>query len=336
MLPAETQILRYDTYGEPETVLRSESVPVPHPSTGEVFVRLLFSPINPSDLGMIQGRYGRLSDLPAVGGREGIGEIIAMGEEVDGFAIGDRVRLPETRGVWRDYSCLLAQDLVKVPVDISAEAAAGAFVNLPTAVRLLNDFVNLEPGDWIIQNAANSAVGEAVIALAKSWGVKTVNIVRRNELIEPLIAMGADVVINEDTEPDYPKTLRDRIDHGIIRLGMNSIGGHSVERMIKACSDGAVVVTFGGMTGEAVRFPTRYLIFNDVQLVGFWMDRWMRNATALERADLHETVFELIRKGVFVSHTEAVYRLETFREALEHNARPRMGKVLFRGPEVDR
>ncbi|MGF1529947.1 MAG: MDR family NADPH-dependent oxidoreductase [Puniceicoccaceae bacterium] len=332
MTPEESQVLRYASFGNPLEVLELKRLRLPTPSTGEIVVKLLFSSINPSDIGMIEGRYGRLSDLPAVPGREGIGEVIAVGDEVDGLEVGDRVRLPELRGIWRDYACIPAQDLLKLPADLPPDILAGAFVNLPTAVRVLSDFHKLEAGDWVIQNAANSAVGEAVVALAKDRGIRTINIVRRDSLIEPIKAMGGDLVINEEAEPDYPKTLRERIDYGIIQLALNSVGGSSVERLTKAISDGGTIVTFGGMVGEKIRFPTRKLIFHDIRLVGFWMDRWMRKATPFERHELHGTVFELIRRGVFKGHIEATYPLEAFREALEHNARPRMGKVLFRGP----
>lgn len=333
MIPDSYSALRHSTFGKPEEVLSLVQLPLLAPGSGEVLVRMLYSSINPSDLGMIGGSYGRLRDLPAVAGREGVGEVVAIGEDCEDVAIGDLVRLPEDKGVWREYVTAVSDALVRVPADIDPEAAAGAFINPPTAVRLLQDFELLSEGDWVIQNAANSAVGLAVIGLARSKGIRTVNIVRRDELIEPLLAHGADVVINEASDPDYHKRIREITDHGIVPLGLNSVGGDSVIRLIRSVSEGGSVVTFGGMVGDQVRFPTRYLVFNDIHLHGFWMDRWIRTASVYEYRALMDAVWDLFRKGVFIPMVAETFALGEFAEALLRNAAPRLGKVLFRGPD---
>ena len=157
--------LVFSEHGKPEEVLRLMESELSGPTTGEVGLRMLAASINPSDLGIIGGTYGTLPPLPAVAGLEGIAEIVEKGKEVSTLGLGERVRIPYGIGSWQTNMIAPAKDLVKVPRGIPIEQAATAFVNPPTALLLLQEVTNLEPGDWIIQNAANSAVGIAVIQI---------------------------------------------------------------------------------------------------------------------------------------------------------------------------
>ena len=188
--------LCHHTFGPPADVLRLESLAVPQPCAGEVRVRLSAAAINPSDFGMIGGSYGRLRALPAVAGREGVGVVDALGAGVSGVALGARVRFPED-GAWQASACLPASELLMVPDAVSTEQAACSFVNPPTAYCLLHKMVDLAPGSWLLQNAGNSAVGVAVVQMAKQMGLKTISQVGRAELIAPLQALGADLVVLE-------------------------------------------------------------------------------------------------------------------------------------------
>lgn len=323
----KSQALVYHETGKPAEVLRLEERVCPAPGEGELQVALEAAAINPSDLGMIGGSYGRLQKLPAVAGREGVGRVIATGSGVDSSWTGSLVKIPEPAGVWQSHSVFAAADAQRLPEGLDPQQGAMSFVNPPTALRLLRDFVELREGDWIVQNAANSAVGIGVIQLARRRGLRTVNLVRRQELIEPLQALGADLVIvdgDNAVEEALAATPRERI-----RLGLNSVGGSSVLNLCRMVADGAPVVTFGGMTGEKIRFPTRQLIFNDLQLRGFWMDRWLRNASATEKEALWDEVFSLTLDGTFLTPVAGTFSLENFAEALEMQANPRLGKVLF-------
>jgi len=323
----KTKALSYSTYGDPSEVLSCVEIPVPALQSDEALVRLLFAVINPSDLGMIQGRYGRLQDLPTVAGREGVGEVVEVGSEVTGLRPGDRVRFPEEQGTWRELAVISASDALIVPKEIDPRQAAMAFINPPTAVRLLEDFVELMPDQWIIQNAANSAVGLSVIDLARHRGFNTINVVRREELAEPLIQRGATRVVLESEA--YEKTIGKDQQVGAVNLGLNSIGGESVVKLIRTVSDGATIVTFGGMVGDPVRFPTRQLIFNDLHLCGFWLDRWKRSVTSARSRELQREVFELMAEGLFQLPVADVYPLHQFADALRHQAEPRLGKILL-------
>lgn len=318
--------IRHHRFGPPLDVLRLEQVEVPEPASGEVRVRLCAAAINPSDYGMIAGTYGRLRELPAVAGREGVGVVDAIGRGVCGVELGARVRFPEG-GTWQQSACLPAAELLKVPSDVPLEQAACSFVNPPTAYCLLKQIVDLALGSWVVQNAGNSAVGISVIQMAKVMGLKTISQVRREELIAPLQAMGADHVVLEGS--GWPKQVQELTGGAPIRLALNSIGGASAIDQIKALGEGGTQVTFGAMVGDLVRFPTRFLIFNDVRLVGFWWDQWSRKAGARAVGEVMDAVYGMMRDGSLNLPIEATYPLDQYQAALEHHQRPRLGKILL-------
>lgn len=323
-------VLRYHEHGAPNDVLRYDAVDMPQPGPGEALVALRVGVIHPSDMGLIAGVYGRKRQLPAVAGREGVGEVLALGPGVSRVRVGDRVRMPEDC-VFADAACAEADELEIAPKDLPLEQAAMAFINPPTAYRLLEDFVDLEPGDWIIQNAANSAVGQCVISLAKKRGLHTINLVRDVAKWEDsLKLLGADLVLAD--EEDFFKTIQDQTGGEKPRLGLNSVGGESVIKIIRSMAEGGTVVTFGGMVGDKVRFPTRNLIFDDVRLAGFWMDRWVRKSDAKKRGKMQHEVNELIRSRVFEIPVADRFPLDegidAFRAAQEGG---REGKILITG-----
>lgn len=322
----QQRAIRYHECGQPGEVLRLETIEKPEPGPGEVRVKLIAATINPSDLGMIGGSYGRLKELPAVGGREGVGEIEAIGAGVTGIEIGQRVRFPEV-GAWQEFACLRADELVFVPHSVPVDQAALAFINPPTAWCLLTRMVNLPAGSWIVQNAGNSAVGLAVIQLARGLGFHTISQVRRESLVAPLRAMGADQVVLEGSK--WGQNVEALTGGQPVRLALNSIGGNSAMDQIKILGEGGTQVTFGGMVGDPVRFPTRFLIFQDIKLVGFWWDKFCRTAPAKEVDQVREVVFAKMTSGELQLPTAARYTFEQLNEALACNQEPRLGKVLL-------
>ena len=314
-------------FGRPLEVLRLEDVKLAEPQVGEVRVRLLAATINPSDYGMIAGSYGRLRELPAVAGREGVGVVEAIGRGVTRVGVGARVRFPEA-GAWQETACMPAANLLLVPADVPIEQAAFSFINPPTAYCLLQKMVDLAPGSWVVQNAGNSTVGLAVIQMAKTMGFKTISQVRRGELIAPLKALGADHVVIEGS--GWAKQLKELTGGEPIQLALNSIGGESASDQIKALGEGGTQVTFGGMVGDLVRFPTRFLIFNDVRLVGFWWDQWCQKAGSQGLNQVMSAVYAMMRDGTLKLPVEATYSFAEYEAAIKHDQQPRLGKVLLK------
>lgn len=329
MAPEISQAIRYNEYGKPNEVLYLEEQPIPELKPEEVLIKLLASPINPSDIGSILGKYGTLRHLPTTAGLEGVGEIVEVGSAVTHLTPGQWTCMPESNGVWQSYTATSADQINALPAGLDAHSASMASVNPPTAIRLLEDYGNLEPGDWVIQNGANSNVGIAVIQYAKKLGLKTINVVRREELKQSLLELGGDVVVTEDL--DYQKSIQDLTGGPKPKLALNSIGGESALKLVNSLSNSGTHVTFGAMTFEPVRFPTRQLIFNDIRLCGFWLSQWRKLHSEEEAISLSDQVYSLIGDGTFNFPVAATYDLSKFQNALDHVRQPRFGKVLLTG-----
>jgi NADPH:quinone reductase-like Zn-dependent oxidoreductase len=180
-------------YGNPVEGLKYVDIPEPDaPGPNQVLIGVEFSPLNPSDLLLARGIYALRPALPTVIGNEGVGHVLRMGPGVQNVKLGDRVLAPLSSFTWRERMVISANGLFALPADADARQLAMLAINPPTAALLLSEYVNLKPGEWVVQNAANSEVGRWVIAFAKTRGLKTVNIVRRPELVPELEAIGAE------------------------------------------------------------------------------------------------------------------------------------------------
>lgn len=320
--------LTFSEFGKPLEVLKlTESSPADL-GEGDLRLRMLAAPIHPSDMGILLGKYGSLPELPAVAGREGVGEIVELGPGVEnGLAVGDRVAVAGGPGTWQQSLVAPAGKCIKIPEDLPDEMAAMVTINPPTAWRVLRD-AHLNDGEWVVQNAANSAVGLHVIEMAHHLGLKTLNVVRREALIEPLKARGGDVVVLEDS--GYEKQVRELTGGGQVKLALNSVGGESALRLVKALSRDGLHITFGAMAFEAVRLPTRQFIFDGLTMKGFWMDRWLRENNQARTQIMFDKIFDLMQRGIVRAPVEKMYPLKDFQEALAAAAQPRLGKILFR------
>ena len=324
----KSKSITFAEFGPPEKVLSIVEEDVAEPRAGEVLIRIEAAPINPADLNLIEGNYPKRPQLPATPGIEGAGLIAAVGPEVAGFKVGDRVLVPVGTGSWTEYITVPTSGVTIVPAAIPAHQAAMLRINPPTAWRMLHDFVTLQPGDWLLQNAANSAVGRAVIVMAKSIGVHTINIVRRPELIPDLLHLGADaVLLDSPTIEDQIAALApaDRIP-----LALNAVGGESALRLANALSRRGILVTYGAMGRQPIRIPNGLLIFKNLVWTGFWISAWYKHASEEQTRDMFAAIFPLLSSGQLSVPVAATYPLDDFKQALQHAATDkRPGKILF-------
>ena len=318
----------YDTHGNPADVLRVEPRPWPTPASGEVVVKMRAAPVNPADLNQIEGKYPVRPQLPATPGFEGAGVIAEVAANVTNVAVGDLVILPHNVGTWRDAVAVKAEDLVVVPAGIEPVDAAMLKINPMTAWRLLHDYADLKKGDWLIQNAANSAAGRAVIQIARELGYKTLNVVRRAELIDELQSEGGDVVLVDG------ESLREEVKAAVngapIRLGLNAVGGPSALRLANCLAPGSTVVTFGAMSLQPLKIPNGLLIFKDLRFRGIWINKWYDNATREERMETYRPLFEMAKRGLLKTKVEKAYPLSEVKAAVAQAVQgKRRGKIIF-------
>ncbi len=318
----------YERHGNPADVLRVESRPWPRPAPDQLLVQMRAAPINPADLNQIEGKYPVRPELPATPGFEGAGVVVDAGGNASTIPAGTVVILPHNLGTWREAVAVRASDLVAVPPEIDPVHAAMLKINPMTAWRLLHDYVEINRGEWVIQNAANSAAGRAVIQISRELGYKTVNIVRRSELIDELCAEGGDVVLVDG------ENLRDEVKHATsgapIRFGLNAVGGESALRLANCLAPESTLVTFGAMSLQPLRIPNGLLIFKDLRFRGIWINKWYDNATMQERMDAFRSLFEMAKRGLLKTKIERAYPLSEAKAAVAHAAQgKRSGKIIF-------
>ena len=318
----------YERHGNPVDVLRVEQQPWPKPAPHEAVVQMRAAPINPADLNQIEGKYPVRTELPATPGFEGAGIVVDLGAGVTNVAVGALVILPHNIGTWRDALAVKADELVVVPAGIEPVHAATLKINPLTAWRLLDDYVDLKKGDWLIQNAANSAAGRTVIQIARELGYKTVNVVRRMELIDELRAEGGDVVLVDGE--DLREKVKSATSDAPIRLGLNAVGGDSALRLANCLAPRSTLVTFGAMSLQPLKIPNRQLIFKDLRFRGIWINKWYDNATIEERMDAFRPLFEMAERGLLKTKVEKSYPLTEAKAAVAHAAQgKRSGKIVF-------
>jgi trans-2-enoyl-CoA reductase len=318
----------YERHGNPADVLHVDSQPWPTPAQDEAVVKMRAAPINPADLNQIEGKYPVRPELPATPGFEGAGVVVDLGANVTNVAVGALVILPHNVGTWRDAVAVKAGELVVVPAGIEPVYAAMLKINPMTAWRLLHDYVDLTRGEWLIQNAANSAAGRAVIQIAHELGYKTVNVVRRAELTDELRADGGNVVLVDGE--DLRHEVKDATSGAPIRLGLNAVGGESALRLANCLAPESTLVTFGAMSLQPLKIPNGLLIFKDLRFRGIWINKWYDSATMQERMDAFRPLFEMAKRGLLKTKVEKSYPLSEANAAVTHAAQgKRRGKIIF-------
>ena len=310
-------------YGNPAQNLQMVEVPEPDaPSTGEALVRMEYAPVDYSDLLLANGVYFLNPQLPSVIGGEGAGIVEAVGPGVTGIKIGDRVTIPFPTFTWAQKVLAPADGLFVVPPAIDAKTASMLNINPTTAVLLLDGFVKLKPGDWIVLNAANSQVARCIIAIAKSRDLKVAGIVRRPELIPELEASGVDFVGVES--PDLPKAIQGATGGKPILLGLDAVGGPAASTIAGTLSLGAHFVSFAWISGLPIHLPQGDLIGKKLRIHGFWM--YYEEFLPKIRTALAEGA-QVVAAGKLSLPITRTYKPSEIREAIEHYQRGR--KVLL-------
>jgi len=318
----------YETHGNPADVLQVETRAWPTPAADEVVVKMSAAPINPADLNQIEGKYPVRPELPATPGFEGAGIVVELGAEATGLTSGALVILPHNVGTWRDAITVKAHELIVVPDGIEPVQAAMLKINPLTAWRLLHDYVDLQKGDWLIQNAANSAAGRDVIQIAHELDYRTVNVVRRADLVDELRAEGGDVVLVDGD--NLREEVKSATNGASIRLGLNSVGGDSALRLANCLAPAGTLVSFGAMSLQPLKIPTGLLIFKDLRFRGIWINKWYDNATRSERMETFGPLFDMAKRGLLKTKVEKTYPLSEVKAAVANAGQgKRNGKIIF-------
>lgn len=315
--------------GVPHDVVRCADVEQPViGAPNDVLVRVQAFPINPADLLTMQGVYPRTDASTMAIGNEAIGEVTDIGQDITDLQPGDRVILLSLNN-WREFRLVKRSEVFKVSHDGDLLQQAGLKVNPATARLLLSNVVALNPGDWIIQSAANSAVGRAVIQIARLRGIRTINVVRRADVADELSALGADVVV--DDCPDLANVVTAASGGVPIKLGLDSVGGATSDRLAACLAPEATLVIYGAMSGEPVTVSPGTLVFKNLTLRSFWLTPYLMKAAAADLHTLYRTLDDMVVSGGLTTKIDSEFSVHAIEDAIRRASQPALnGKVMVR------
>lgn len=334
------RVVQFDAHGEPAEVLAVVDKPIPEPAAGEVRVRMLACPVNPSDLLFVRGHYSGIEPrFPATVGLEGVGIVDRLGPGVDHVEVGQRaVAINPEGGTWAEYVVLPAGTVLPAPDGIPDEQVASFMINPATAILMVRHVLGVPRGEWLLQSAAGSELGRMIIRLAKRDGIRTINVVRRREAVAELEALGADAVI-VSTDGPIDEQVRAMVPDGV-KYALDPVVGQTGTEIFQALHEDGRMLVYGSLTGEPIRIgqDPRDILSGNRTLEVFWLGYWV---TRLEEtgwypagtpavAQLVKDVEELMREGILVTSPGQTYPLDELAAAVVQAEKVgRDGKVLL-------
>ncbi|MFK4760584.1 zinc-binding dehydrogenase [Microbacterium sp. ZW T5_45] len=321
--------LIHHRFGPAEDVLSVEERPLPEPGPGQVRLRILLSPIHNHDIWTIRGTYGFVPDLPAASGTEAVGIVDALGEGVDSLAVGQRVATGGTFGVWAEYVVANAAGLIPVPEALPDESAA-QLISMPFSAISLLEFLEVSEGDWIVQNAANGAVGRMLAQLAAARGVHVLGLVRRSAGVDELRAQGIENVVATDQD-DWREQAAALTAGAAIRAGVDSVGGESSGHVLSLLAENGTLVAFGAMDSPIMQIASGDVIFKQATVKGFWGSKVSQTMDAATRGALFGELIQRVGDGTLTLPVAGVFDAADVADAVRSGDTPgRVGKVLLR------
>ncbi|OAN96444.1 zinc-binding dehydrogenase [Sulfitobacter geojensis] len=321
----------HDTFGEPADVLKSADVAKPTPAAGEVLVKMTLSPIHNHDLWTVRGNYGYTPELPgAIGGTEALGTIEAVGEGVDDAMIGKRITIAGIHGSWAEYFTAPATGVLPLP-DVISDTVGAQLIAMPFSAISLLETLKAKKGDWVVQSAANGAVGKIMTVLAKSRGINLVNLVRRPEAVKELEDMGIDNVLST-SEDGWMDKARALIGKAGAVSAIDSVGGDLSSDLVDLLGLDGELVVFGTATGAPMPLSSGALIMKHITVKGFWGSRVSGDMDPDERKRLITELVTLAATGELTLEDGGTYSIDQVTDAMKAALTPgRAGKVMLRG-----
>ena len=332
VIQPKSKYIEFSQHGNPADVLEVKEAPARILKRGDVKVKVLAAPINPADLLRIAGYYPMEPVFPSTAGSEGVGRVIETAENVQTLSAGQLVLILGD-GTWRDE--IIAPESKFLPLtglesldSEIIEQLSMSVVNPITALLMITSFVELKEGDWLVQSAANSAVGGYVIQLARQRGIKTVNIVRRDGLTDDLIAKGADVVLVDGS--DLAAKIASATNDASIALALDPVGGDTFTRLVDSLGQSGTLVVYGALSGRYATLNTPMTIFKDIRIRGFWLSKWLETASMEDKKNTFGQIVPLIVKGTLRANVDSRFTIAEIKKAVSRAAEDgRNGKVLI-------
>ena len=306
--------LIYREFGLPQEVVQLEEQPLTL-RQGEVLVKMLMAPINPSDLIPIHGAYAHRISLPQIAGYEGVGEVIQVTDPQDEKMIGQYVLPLRVAGTWQTYHIVSKKDLIIVPSSIDRLIAAQMYINPVTAWLICTKELDLNKGDHVLLNAGNSSISRIFIQLSKILSFKVIVIVRHEKYKEELTELGADLVVVWDEETTLTQILAHTNAKGV-RAAVDQVGGKSGEILARAVQPYGKFIAIGLLSGQQVDWSFLHTL--PIQAKVYHLRHWADSVSNEEWQKVFQQLFRLVEEGQLNLLTTApVYPISDYRQALE-------------------
>lgn len=272
--------VRFHEAGGPE-VLRLEEMAIPVPGPGEVRLRIRAIGLNRAEIMFRRGEYIQQPVFPTQLGYEAAGEIEAIGPDVEGFAVGDRVSvIPafdiDAYGLYGEVSLAPARALVPVPDGVRWEDAAAAWMQYGTAWGALVGVAKLVPGDFVLVTAASSSVGIAAIQIARQLGARPIALTRGSAKADALLAAGAEAVVATEEQDLVAEVMKLTGGEGA-RVVFDPVGGPQFPKLVDATAIGGLIIVYGALSPDVTPLPMLGVLVRDVTIRSYGLAAVMRD-----------------------------------------------------------
>ena len=317
--------VQFDKIGKPsEQIYLNKIDRINKITSDQILIEVICFPINPADLLLIEGNYASIPKLPSLIGAECVAKIKKVGSNIKNFKLGDIV-LPLVRDNWVEEKIVTESEIIKLPSNIDIAQASMLKVNPATAYLMLNNYIKINEGDYIIQNAANSGVGNYIIQLAKLYKVLTINLVRRKEVVSSLKEYGANHIFNLNLNEKEKRFIYEVKP----KLFIDAVAGKYVDMLANLLSDNATIINYGLLSGESIKINPHNTIFKNIMLKGFWLPLWLNKMSLQEKNKLYHYLSELIIKKTIFTKIQKIYHIENIKDAIAaYSNYKRNGKIL--------
>ncbi len=317
----------YSEFGDPAKVIKTTEADRPRPGANQVLIKMKMSPIHNHDLLMIRGEYGVKPELPAIGGSEGVGVVEALGDNVEGIAVGTRVSVAGAEQTWAEYFVAAADAVVPVPESME-DAVAAQIMGMPRdAVLALNEF-DVAPGGWLVVNAGNGAIGKVVAAVGHSRGLRIAQLVRSESAKDDLLELGFKDVFVTGTD-DWKETVRKAVGDSRVAGGVDMVGGEAASDIASLVSEHGLLLSFGAMSNKPLQLSVSDLIFKQMIVRGFWSYKQYQAITPTQAKAIVEELFRLSADGELKLPVEKIVPLADAASAMAASEQASSGKVLI-------
>lgn len=301
-------------FGLPETLSVKET-PDPIPSSNQVLIVVEACGINFPDVLIIQNKYQFKPELPFAPGGEVAGKIIALGDQVQGFQVGQPVLALCGWGGFAEKVAVDTDRVFPLPPGLSAEVAATTLYTYGTSYHALKDRANLQPGETLLVLGAAGGVGLAAVELGKLMGAKVIAAASSAEKLALCREKGADLILNYEIE-DLKTRIKELTDGKGVDVVYDPVGGKFTESALRGMAWKGRYLIVGFANGEIPQIPMNLPLLKGCAIMGVFWGQFSKVEAKASFQNIHQLV-TWIQEGKIKQHIGRTYRLEEAPEALQ-------------------